>query len=61
MRISVLLLTLSLVPLSAAADWTRPGKPAPDFAVRDVDGKPVSLEALRGKYVWSVTASWRTT
>jgi hypothetical protein len=36
---------------SAAGQVAEPGKPAPDFTLADVDGKPVTLSALKGKTV----------
>lgn len=37
----------------------RPGKPAPDFTTKDVNGKPFTLSSLRGKYVLlDFWASW---
>lgn len=45
-------------PASAAAgSWLN--KPAPDFTLPDVDGKPVSLSSFKGKYVLvDFWASW---
>lgn len=36
----------------ARALKTAPGQPAPDFSFPDMDGNMVSLEDLRGKYVY---------
>lgn len=39
-----------------------PGKPAPDFNLNDINGKPLSLSSLRGKYVlldfWGSWCVW---
>ena len=38
------------------------GKPAPDFTLNDINGKPLSLSSLRGKYViidfWGSWCGW---
>ncbi len=55
--------------IGAAADGLRPGDAAPDFAttrsdgstfqLTDLEGRPISLAALRGKAVWlDFWASW---
>lgn len=49
MRLPQLLLAL-LLPLVAVAD-AEVGKPAPDFNLTSVDGKPVRLADLKGKVV----------
>jgi peroxiredoxin len=44
-------------PSPASAGWVN--KPAPDFSLPDVDGKPVSLSSFKGKYVLvDFWASW---
>lgn len=48
-RLTVLL-ALSLSPLALAADAVV-GAPAPDFALKDLDGKPVRLSDFKGKTV----------
>jgi alkyl hydroperoxide reductase subunit AhpC len=48
--IHIALASLTLVAATTAFA-AKIGKPAPDFAAHDIDGKPVSLSALRGKYV----------
>ena len=39
-----------------------PGKPAPDFTLNDINGKPLALSSLRGKYVvldfWGSWCGW---
>ena len=68
---SSLLVLAAVVALTAAAaaaapDWEslhiqpyEPPKPAPAFSIPDLDGKPQTLESLRGKvvilYFW---ATW---
>lgn len=72
MKKILLLLTLSLVSLFAfaqnaeedpdvlyAGDMIQPGKVAPDFALKDLEGKTVHLHDFRGRYVLIVFwASW---
>lgn len=37
----------------------QPGKPSPDFAFNDINGKTVTLKSLKGKYVYiDVWATW---
>jgi hypothetical protein len=48
MKMLVLAVALTATAVQAAPI---PGKPAPAFAVKDADGSPVSLAALRGKTV----------
>lgn len=54
----------ALVPTagsSAPADLPQPGHEAPDFTATSLDGKPLSLSAMRGKPVWlTFGASWCT-
>jgi len=43
----------------ALTNKTAPGKLAPDFTMNDVDGNPIKLSSLRGKYVLvDFWASW---
>lgn len=50
MRIfAVLLVSLVVAPLRAAAAMPAIGDQAPDFTLPDQDGKPVHLAAFRGK------------
>ena len=39
-----------------------PGNPAPDFTLNDINGKPLALSSLRGKYViidfWGSWCGW---
>ncbi|SDC81709.1 TlpA disulfide reductase family protein [Niabella drilacis] len=45
--------------MKAAEDRTWIGKPAPDFTLPDVSGKPVALNSFRGQYVLvDFWASW---
>lgn len=64
MKRLLLLLCLCLAPLAHAADvpkglLTLDARPAPALALKDMDGKPVDLAALKGRWVlvhfW---ASW---
>lgn len=48
--LSGFLASLVLVASSAALA-VAPGQPAPDFTLQDVQGKPVKLSELQGKYV----------
>lgn len=45
-----------------AAKNIQPGKDAPDFTLNDLNGKPLSLSSLRGKYVvldfWGSWCGW---
>jgi len=55
-----LVVTLALPACTAQeAPGLGPGKPAPDFAITDVDGNQLNLNSLRGKVVmlnfWSIT------
>ena len=37
----------------------RPGEPSVDFCFSDINGKPVSLKSLKGKYVYiDMWATW---
>ena len=46
----------------AAKARLEPGMPAPNFSLKDLDGKEVTLEQFRGKYVvldfWGMWCSW---
>ena len=45
--------------LQYATELLKPGTPAPDFALEDMNGKPVNLSAFRGRKVVLVFwASW---
>ncbi len=51
-------LALSLMAIAPLGCATMKGKPAPDFALKDLDGKKVQLSSFRGKPVllcfWAV-------
>ena len=46
----------------AAAEAVQEGKPAPDFTLEDINGKPFTLSSLRGKWVvldfWGSWCGW---
>lgn len=46
----------------AAEERIQPGKPAPDFVLKDLNGKDFSLSSLKGKYVvldfWGSWCGW---
>ena len=46
----------------AAAEAVKEGKPAPDFTLEDINGKPFTLSSLRGKWVvldfWGSWCGW---
>ena len=45
--------------LYAQTQKLQPGKPSPDFAFKDINGKTITLKSLRGKYVYiDVWATW---
>lgn len=48
--------------IAKAAENIKPGKPAPDFTLNDLEGKPLSLSSLKGKYVvldfWGSWCGW---
>ncbi|MCW5605797.1 MAG: redoxin domain-containing protein, partial [Burkholderiales bacterium] len=44
-------LVLSMMFAAPAALAASPGKPAPDFILNDLAGKPVKLSDFRGRYV----------
>ena len=50
MRTSIVL-ALSFLSASALAGGAEPGAPAPDFTLKDLDGKAVHLADLKGKVV----------
>ena len=45
-----------------AMEKLAPGNPAPDFTLNDINGKPLALSSLRGKYViidfWGSWCGW---
>ena len=47
----LVVMTLSAAPLAAADESVKleAGKPAPDFTLKDQDGKEVKLSGLKGK------------
>lgn len=52
---------ISQVEVEGVQQPPRVGEQAPSFTATDIDGQPVSLEALRGKPVWLVfMATWCT-
>lgn len=61
---AMVLLTKPATPVSISESSNAPrqlavGRPAPDFTLNTLDGKPVSLESLRGKKVLvNFWASW---
>ncbi len=48
--------------IAAAKEKLAPGMPAPDFTLNDLNGKPLSLSSLQGKYVvldfWGSWCIW---
>lgn len=48
--------------IAKAAENIQPGKPAPDFTLDDLNGKPLSLSSLKGKYIvldfWGSWCGW---
>lgn len=50
-QISIALMIAVLAACGGAASQTAAGQAAPDFTVKDLDGKTISLAALKGKVV----------
>ncbi|MDO5066460.1 MAG: TlpA disulfide reductase family protein [Propionibacteriaceae bacterium] len=52
---------MSAVEVAGVQQPPRVGEQAPEFSATDIDGQPVSLEALRGRPVWLLfMATWCT-
>lgn len=49
MSVTLLLSVVSLLAQSLPATPLRVGDPAPDFTLRDQDGRPISLSDFKGK------------
>lgn len=67
MKKFLMMLFMALVAMTTNAQSIenpelQPGKMAPDFTLNDLDGKPLSLSSLRGKYVvvdfWGSWCIW---
>jgi len=59
MRFIIPLLIVGLMALALATPESLEGKQAPNFSVKDVNGKTISLDGYKGKYVLlNFWASW---